>query len=484
MPAFEVTATGFPTPRLPEARARVVELWRAAYGESADTSSDTPDGKMIDILSLELALAWQGIVASAASGHGRSAVGNSLDATLDLFARVRLGALASTATLYIYGTDSTLVLANTLVGVEGTSNVFGTDENATIGDDDSIWVIRVDAAANNFNYRVNVNGTSADYLSDASATVEEVRTGLIASLELHVDVVDAWPAGEDADGFLLIALETTAGIAVSITAGALTRYNATRVASTATTTGALQGLTGTIRELLTPVAGIVGITSVADAVVGRARETDGQFFTRHLRTLSRNGARSPEAIAARLEEIDGVTVARVFENETNLTVDGRPPHSFETYVLGGDDSAIAALIWQQKPGGIRAFGSTVVDVLGRDNRLHAVGFTRPTIRYLHLELTVIAGEGYPVAGTPLTTIRNAVASDLGDGGAHELELGQDFYRFAAGPPAAAVVSGIASITVRTATTAAPGDPPTFAAADVVVDDDEILVLDSSRITMI
>jgi hypothetical protein len=486
MPTFEVTETGFPTPRLPEARTRIVELWRGAFGENADTSSDNPDGKIIDILSLLLALTWQGVGVGASSGHARTAVGNALDLVLDLFARRRLEALASTTDLFFYGTDSTLVLASSLVAVQDTSNTFGTNANANIGADDSVWIVRVDAAANATNYTVTVNAVAATYLSDGSADVDEIRTGVLAALNAHADVVDAWAAGEDANGLLLIAMQTTPAIAVSITSGAMTRYHSVRVPSTATTTGPIQGLTGTVRTLITPIAGVVGITSIADATVGRNRETNAQFFARHLRTLSANGARSPDAVAARLVELDDVEVARVYENETALDPDaaGRPAHSFETYVLGGDDAEIAALIWQQKPGGIRAFGSTVVQTIGRDDRLHPVGFTRPTERYLHLEITVTGGEGYPLTGTPLVSMRNAVASDLGDGGAHELALGQDFYRFAVGPPASAAVPGIASLSIRTATTAAPGDPPTFALADIVVAESEILRIDSSRITMI
>ena len=109
MPGFTVDATGFTVPRYAEARTRIVELWREEFGPNTDTSPASTDGQMITIAALLLTLAWQGVGASIANGTLRTSEGGYVDLILDLFARRRLDAEASTASLVWYGTDTTVV---------------------------------------------------------------------------------------------------------------------------------------------------------------------------------------------------------------------------------------------------------------------------------------------------------------------------------------------------------------------------------------
>lgn len=484
---FTITDVGFEVPRLPEARDRIVELWRSGFGEGSRTDSTTPDGLLIDIASLLLTLVWQGQGASTANAYLRTSYGAFVDQILDLFARRRIQAAASTASLVFYGTDATALASGVQARTEE-GGIFATDADATIGDGDLVAVFTIDTIAAVQLYRATVDAVDYDYTSDGDPTRDEIVTGLLAELNDVTTGVDgvAYDGGDDADGIPRIVVEIEAA-GTFVGSAEVTAYPAVRVAATCTDTGPTQGTATLIAIVNTPQAGLVGVTNTGDATVGRDLETDSAFKIRHWANLSANGARSPDAIAARLMDEDGpagIEVARVFENESPLEVDGRPPHSFETYVLGGDDQEIADLIWQQKPAGIRAFGTTEVSVEGADGRQHVVGFTRPTSLYLHLRITVVGGEGYPSTGTPLTTIRNAVAAWIGDGGEGELELGQDFYRFSLGQPIAAAVPGIVSIAVETDTTAAPDDVPSFSSADVTVADNEILRSDASRITVV
>lgn len=494
MPAILVDSTGLATPRLPEVRARLVELWKAAFGEGADTSSTTPDGLEIDVHALLVALVWQGLAQIKASASAREARGVFLDAKLDLFGRRRVEAAPSRASLVWYGTDATPVNAGSIARTSA-GNQFATDEAATIGGDDTVWAVRIDTVSDSTLYRVTVDAVNYDYTSDASATLAEIRAGVQAALDAAATIV-ALQAGTDPDGLGLVVFTTTAAAVVSVT-GPMTRFHAVRVASTATVDGPTLGQTGLINIPVSTISGVTGITSTDDAVVGNDIETDGAFFSRHLRTLSSNGARSPEAVAHRLMDtkvgplaIDdsrrGVEEALVIENESVAVVDGRPGKSFETYVDGDDfaDAAIAEIIWQQKTHGAEAFGTTVVVVLDTRGNAHSIGFTRVTKLYGHLEVTIVAGEGYPTTGTPLETIRLAVGAYYGNGGAGKPRTGQDFYRGDVNVPARQAVPGINSVTVRTATTTNPGDPPTFAAADIVVPEGTRVIFDSARVTVL
>ena len=53
----------------------------------------------------------------------------------------------------------------------------------------------------------------------------------------------------------------------------------------------------------------------------------------------------------------------VWENGGDtVDADGRPPHSVEAMVTGGDNAAIAAVLWAAKARGIATYGSTSVAV--------------------------------------------------------------------------------------------------------------------------
>lgn len=483
MPAFEITAAGFDTPRLPEARARVVELWRSRFGNNADTGSASPDGLMIDVLSLLLALSWQGIGAAYASAYFDTAQGVSLDLVLGLFGRRRLAATESTVGLIWYGTNATTVPSGSQARVEDTDTVFATDAAVDL-DEDVALVVRVDDVENSTAYTVTLDGNAHTYTSDGSATMAEIVAGIVAALDGEAEVSAVYDAGLDPDGLGLVYVELASAVTHSTSAN-LTAYAAGLVDSTATTTGALQALAGSVNVIVTPAAGVTGVATISDAIAGRALETDSELRARHLSTLSRNGARSPEALAARAMELAGAEAMIVRENEgPTVDANGLPPHSFELLALGGDDDEIAALIWNQKPAGIRAYGTTEVDVLDSRGRSHVIGFTRPTVLYGWARVTITAGEGYPTSGTPLDTIADALALALGSGGARAPRMGQDVYRVGLYGLITSAVPGVAGIVIELATTLTEGGTPTYAEADITVDDDEIVRFASTRIEVL
>jgi hypothetical protein len=496
MPAPTVDTTGFATPKLQDVRSRLVEIWRAAFGENADTSETSPDGLEITTHALLAALVWQGMGQLAAAGYARYARGVFLDLCLDIVAKRRIEASPSTASLVFYGTDSSAVNIGAIVQTES-GGEFATDAAATIGGDDSVWVVRVDAYADSTEYQITINSIDYSYTTGTSEDSETIRQELVDAVNAAAasEGLTAYLAGEDADGLLLFVVETPVGSVLTDSgAGDMTRFHAVRVAATATSDGPTTGLTGTIRTMISVVAGAEGVTSTADASVGNLVEQDGPYLARHLRTLSANAARSPEAVAHRIMDyaakVKGTEIeASVIENESiDPDAEGRPGKSFETYVDAESsvltDAEIGDLIWQSKTHGAEAVGTSSVNVLDSRGRPHAVGFTRTVKLYAHLEITITDGEGWPSVGTPLETIKAAVAVYFGDGGAGKPRMGVDFYRVAVSAPALAAVAGIAAISVRTDTTAAPEDSPTFTSADIVVAEGERAVIDSSRITMI
>lgn len=157
-------------------------------------------------------------------------------------------------------------------------------------------------------------------------------------------------------------------------------------------TGPILGLSGTITEIATPVSGWSTVTNALDATPGRAVETDAALRERFILSFRAGGGSSVEAIRAVILGVEGVTYGSVIENDTDHDDDeGRPPHSFEVIVVGGDNQDLADAIWFSKPAGIQPYGvtesETVVDSFGD---AHTVEFTRPVDldMYVHVEYEV------------------------------------------------------------------------------------------------
>lgn len=484
MPDFLLDETGLQTPRLlPDVRARVVEKWRGKFGQNAQTASDSPDGLVIDVLSLLLLQHWEAITDVYQNGYFRSANLVGLAQILDIFGKAPEAAARAEVELVWYGTDGTAVLEGS-IGATSDDVRFATDGDVTVGD--ACWVVRVNTAASLTNYSITIDAVVAGpYLSDASATMAEIVAGLVAALQ--ADGHTAFDGGVDLNGRGLVVLDHTPAADPTASAGDLTVFHAVRSPATCTAEGEVVALAGTVTAVATPIVGITGVTTTADADGGRDVETPAEFRARHLATLNSGGNASVEAIRAHLldeRNVPGVEQVRVLRNRTDFTdANGLPPHSVEAIVLGGTDAAIAATLFASVSAGDQTYGSTTVNVTDSQGDTEPISFSRPTTLYAHLEISITDGEGYPTVGTPLTTIRDAVLAYL-VADATAPEMGEDLYRVQLNAPIVLAVPGIAAVSIRTDTTAAPGDPPTFAVADIVVAARELLAFDSSRITMI
>lgn len=167
--------------------------------------------------------------------------------------------------------------------------------------------------------------------------------------------------------------------------------------------GPVRANAGTLTVIATPVSGWNSITNAEDADLGLVAESDPELRERRVAELPGLGSTTAAAVAAAVLQAhsdDGVTSALGFENVTDATVDGVPPHSIEILVDGGPgsiDNAIATTIQGSltsgKAGGIRAYGTTTETVTDSQGFTHTVGFSRPAEVdiYVRFSLEVLAG---------------------------------------------------------------------------------------------
>lgn len=156
-----------------------------------------------------------------------------------------------------------------------------------------------------------------------------------------------------------------------------------------------------ISIIVNKIEGLLSVTNNEAFFNGQDEETDEALQDRYYESLSKVGSRRVEAIEANvLDEVPGVRSCVVIENDTHeFDAEGRPPHSFETVVLGGEDEAIAQAIFEKKSGGIRAFGkTTTVTIKDRRNIDHLIGFTRATTIPIYVKIYREVNEFFPSNG--------------------------------------------------------------------------------------
>ena len=84
-----------------------------------------------------------------------------------------------------------------------------------------------------------------------------------------------------------------------------------------------------------------------------------------------------------------IASATGYENDTDDTdEEGRPPHSVEIIVDGGDETSIASIILDKKAAGIQTFGSITVNVATEYGDSIPVSFNRPEYIYVWMKVTL------------------------------------------------------------------------------------------------
>ena len=131
-----------------------------------------------------------------------------------------------------------------------------------------------------------------------------------------------------------------------------------------------------INKLVTIDASIADVAGVERLNAGKDEESDADLRARFTASIAGSGSCNANAIRAALLRIPTVKFADVVENDgSEADSEGRPPQSFECYVLGGDDyvQEIGEAIFDKRPIGIKTVGDkavTVIDSSGNERTVY------------------------------------------------------------------------------------------------------------------
>ena len=186
------------------------------------------------------------------------------------------------------------------------------------------------------------------------------------------------------------------------------------------TDGNIKEITGTT-NVIAQIDRIIDISDYESCAFGTPvlefavnTESDIELRKRFSQTIVGVGACNVNSIRAAILKIAGVKSVNVTENNTDSTVSGRPPHSFECIVNGGTGSeqAIAQAIFEKKPIGIKpcstATGDDVVTktIIDDSGTSHSISFSRTATVNIHIALSYKKNAQFEQGGE--TQIKNAL----------------------------------------------------------------------------
>lgn len=267
-------------------------------------------------------------------------------------------------------------------------------------------------------YTITINTIQFTYTAGALDTATEVVDYFVTQIFNQLGIITANEAdqlrvsGEDED---LNSLEITLDSGFTLTEIAVFAF------CQAVQTGDLVVPENTITNIVTNNPSLLRCNNPLPFENGLDEETDEELRARHQRSTQLGGNATVPSIVARLLSLGNVTQAYIIENR-DLIVDlqGRPPKSYETYVVGGDPSVIGQTIWDSKPAGVETTGDITTIVTDNVGQEQSVFWSRPENVYIFVRVTysLYDEEVFPTNG------EDAIADAVLEYG-ESLDIGKD-----------------------------------------------------------
>lgn len=163
----------------------------------------------------------------------------------------------------------------------------------------------------------------------------------------------------------------------------------------AATLGAVLTTLNTITIISTVTLGVLSVNNPTAATsVGLAEESDYNLRIRRANSTALPSKGFLQGLYGGLLDLDGVTSVSVLENVGSTTdANSIPGHSIWAIVAGGDNTAIAQMIYLKRNAGCGMKGGVSVDITQVDGTIFAVLFDRPTAENLYISFNTAAVSG-------------------------------------------------------------------------------------------
>ena len=415
---YGLSPAGFKRKRLPEIIASINARIADTLGKPIQTSANSVLGQIVGVFAFEIADEWEQTENVYNAMYPSTAQGASLSNVAGLAGIQLVEAEYTTLILTCFGTDGTEIpyLAQVTDGkyTYSCQDVYRPIEASRSN------VIGVKLASNSISagveYALTIDNEQKTYTATASDTAAGVLRGLAKLFSFDDRIM--WVE----NGALMITMEDSRKT-MEVFAGPtlIISVVASPFLFKCDTAGAVDPVLGTVTQIVTPYSGWNSVENDAPASVGRDSESDSALRSRWSRSVYNRASAMSEAIQAALYQVSGVTIAVVYENTKNTTdQDGRPAHSIEAVVRGGEDAEIASIIWRYKAAGIDTYGFQSVDILDSQRILHTIHFNRPSEIPIYIRVQVMRNPEKAMSSAALARAKQAIANQ-----GNSLQVGQD-----------------------------------------------------------
>lgn len=467
MADYGLTPEGFKQKRLADIIQSMGSRIADQLGVQISTEANSVFGQLIGVFSYEIADLWEQAAQVYGAMYPHTASGVSLDNSAALAGITPIAAEKTTVVCTCYGTDGTQIPYGSQIASGSNNNIVFqcTDANATISAlsacDVGVTLTEVNAET----YTVTIDGTPHSYTADGTETITQVLTAIGSTItevtaSVENDVLEITEANQ----------ENTFSIAIT------NNLVFDRIGSPVTfeclETGAITPAVGDLTDIITTYAGWDSVSNNVSANTGRLAESDTALRQRWNASLYTRSVGMTDSIASALMALNGVTSAYVYENDSDSTDgDGRPPHSIEAVVNGGETDEIGLTIWQKKAAGIDTYGSQSVSINDSQGFPHTINFNRPLVVPIYLNITVTEYPEESLSPNAQAMITEAVLNY-----GNTLTVGNDviLQRFMGAIYSA--VSGIGYITITAST-----DGVTYSTNNISIDSRHVASFDATRV---
>jgi len=476
--AYGITDQGFVRKTQENIITDLETAWKNAFGQDADLSEDSPNSIIIGLMAEGYDELWQTAEDAYNSLNPNYATENALDNSMGIVGTKRKEASPSTANVSFKGDNITIIPAGTQVKQSATNLVFQTITASQISQGFTNWIqFQISQLVNSVSYIIYIDGNTYSYTSDGSATYDEIVLGLKAVVEgaaLGLTITN--------EGSGLMTIQATDKDDIyDITTGS--KFTVGKVQSVieveSLTLGAISITPESIDTISTSLNGLDSVLNYYDGNTGREDEADQEARMRRKTDITVSGFSFTDAIKSRLSDINGVSYARVYENDELFTVNDIPAKSWEAVVVGGSNQDIANELYLAKIGGMKSWGSESIVVKDSDNIPHYIRFTRPSNIYFWVKITINAYD--PEATFPINGAAAIKESILAYG--QSLKIGENVILQKFYTPVYDV-EGIAQATVQIASTSSPLDVPVYGSSNINCSIRQIPNFDLTRISVV
>ena len=467
MSDYGLSAEGFKQKRLADIIQSMNSRIADQLGVQISTESNSVFGQLIGVFSYEIADLWEQTAQVYGAMYPHTASGVSLDNASALAGITPISAEETTVVCTCYGTDGTAIPYGAQISSASNSNIVFqcVDSSAIISATSACDVGITLESVSAETYTVTIDGTPHSYTASGTETIAQVLTALGSSItEVTANVEN--------DVLELVESNQENTFSCSISADLTFEHIGSPVTFECMTTGAITPAIGDLTDIVTTYAGWDSVSNNVPANTGREAESDTALRQRWNNSLYTRSVGMTDSIASALLTLNGVTSAYVYENDQDTTdADGRPPHSIEAVVNGGEVDEIGLVIWQKKSAGIDTYGSQSVSINDSQGFPHTIHFNRPLVVPVYLDISVTE---YPEEALPPNAQTMIVDAVINYG--NTLTVGNDVILQRFMGAIYQNVPGIGYITVTAST-----DGVTYSSSNISIDARHVATFDATRV---